>query len=305
MKKDWESRTRPSASALRTLFGVLTAHRPDRVRSRMVANHATRPQGHRCRLWCSLSLMAILLGLAPRLALADETSAIYRVYWAGLPAGDIKLTLRDDPSGYRDEIQIRTEGLPRLVTKFHGSAASGGRLVADRLPQPGYYDAHYDLRKGKHKRLSMRFISRAGVLVADRGPDDTSSKPPLAENFRQNVVDPLSALTAIRDALRGGKHDTFTVPVYDGARRFDVKARVLPKKAGGERMHLELTLAPIAGFKGETSEDGDPDDAPRPVELTMSDDGRLMPLSMGVSLYYMPLVVQLVKWCADGQPCEW
>ena len=271
----------------------------------MVANRATRLQGLRSRLWYSLSLIAILLGLAPRLALADETAAVYRVYWAGLPAGDIKLTLRDDPAGYRDEIQIRTEGLPRLVTKFSGSAASGGRLVADRLPQPGYYDAHYDLRKSKKKRLSMRFVSRAGALVADRGPDDTSSKPPLAENFRQTVVDPLSALTAIRDALRSGKHDAFTVPVYDGARRFDVKARVLPKKAGDHGLHLELTLAPIAGFKGETSEDGDPDAAPRPVDLMLSDDGRLMPLSMSVLLYYVPLAVQLTKWCAAGQPCEW
>ena len=271
----------------------------------MVANRAARPQGHRSRLWPSLSLMAMLLGVAPRLASADETAAVYRVYWAGLPAGDIKLTLRDDPSGYRDEIQVRTEGLPRLVTKFSGSAASGGKLVADRLPQPGYYDAHYDLRKSKKKRLSMRFVSRAGALVADRGPEDTSSKPPLDEKFRQNVVDPLSALTAIRDALRSGKHDTFTVPVYDGARRFDVKARVLPKKAGDQGLHLQLTLAPIAGFKGETSEDGDPDDAPRPVDLTLSDDGRLMPLSMSVSLYYMPLAVQLAKWCAAGQPCEW
>jgi hypothetical protein len=248
---------------------------------------------------------ALALLAAPRLAAAEESSALYRVYWAGLPAGDIKLTLRDDPAGYRDEIQIRTEGLPRLVTRFSGSAASGGRLVADHLPQPGYYDAHYDLRKGKNRHLSMRFVSRADALVADRGPEDTSKKPPLAEKFRQNVLDPLSTLTAIRDALRRGRRDAFTVPVYDGARRFDVKVRVLSKKTGEAGLPLELTLAPIAGFKGETSEDGDPDDSPRPVELTLSDDGRLMPLSMSVPLYYMPLAVQLAKWCAAGQPCDW
>ena len=227
------------------------------------------------------------------------------MYWAGLPAGDIKLTLRDDPTGYRDEIAIRSEGLPRLVTRFRGSAASGGKLVADHLPQPGYYDAHYDLRKGKNKRLSMRFATRAGAVIAERGPEDTSSKPPLAEGFRQNVVDPLSALTAIRDTLRRGNRGSFSVPVYDGSRRFDVKVRVLPKRAGEQDLRLELMLAPIAGFKGETSDDGDPDDAPRPVDLKLSDDARLMPLSISVSLYYMPLVVQLAKWCQAGQPCDW
>lgn len=262
--------------------------------------------GERWRLEQVAALVvALTLTAAPHIASADETSALYRVYWAGLPAGDIKLTLRDDPTGYRDEIEIRSEGLPRLVTRFRGSAASGGRLVADHLPQPGYYDAHYDLRKRKDKRLSMRFVARGGALVADRGPEDTSSKPPLAENLRQNVLDPLSALTAIRDALRRGRRDTFAVPVYDGARRFDVKVRVLPKRPGEQDLRLELTLAPIAGFKGETSEDGDPDDAPRPVDLRLTDDSRLMPLSMSVPLYYMPLEVRLTKWCGAAQPCNW
>jgi Protein of unknown function (DUF3108) len=248
---------------------------------------------------------ALAFAAIPRTAAADESSALYSVYWAGLSAGDIKLTLRDDASGYRDEVEIRTEGLPRLVTRFRGSAASGGKLVADHLPQPGYYDAHYDLRKGKNRRLSMRFVARGGAALAERGPEDTSKKPPLAENFRQNVLDPLSALTAIRDALRRGNRAAFTVPVYDGARRFDVKVRVVTKKEREQALRLELTLAPIAGFKGETSEDGDPDDAPRPVDLTLSDDARLMPLSMSVSLYYLPLVVQLTRWCVATQPCGW
>jgi hypothetical protein len=270
--------------------------------------HPLPPKGRRGKNWRLADVaiaVAVLLGAGPRIATADEASALYSVYWAGLPAGDIKLTLRDDPAGYRDEIEIRTEGLPRLVTRFRGSAASGGRLVADHLPQPAYYDAHYDLRKGKNRRLSMRFIARASAAVAERGPEDTSKKPPLAESFRQNVLDPLSTLTAIRDALRRGNRGDFSVPVYDGARRFDVKVRVLPKKGADPALHLELTLAPIAGFKGETSEDGDPDDAPRPVDLTLSDDARLMPLSMSVSLYYLPLAVQLTKWCVATQPCGW
>src|SRR5207248_3968458 len=50
---------------------------------------------------------ALMLLAIPRVAAADESSALYRVYWAGLPAGDIKLTLRDDAAGYRDEIAIR------------------------------------------------------------------------------------------------------------------------------------------------------------------------------------------------------
>ena len=149
----------------------------------------------------------------------------------------------------------------------------------------------------------MRFNARGGAVIADRGADDTSRKPPLAERFRANVLDPLSALTAIRERLRRGDRGTFAVPVYDGARRFDVIAKVSPKRAAEPVLRLELTLSPVAGFKGETSDEGDPDNAPRPVSLTLSDDGRLMPVSMSVSLYYLPLVVQLNRVCDAAAPC--
>jgi hypothetical protein len=243
---------------------------------------------------------------------AAEVAALYKAYWAGLPAGEIRLMLNDGPSGYRDAIEIRSAGLPRLVTRFNGAAVSQGRFAAAAAaaarPAPLSYDARYDLRKSRGKRLVMSFDARGdGATVADRGPGDTSKKPPLAAKFRTNVVDPLSALDAIRAELRRGNRGSFTVPVYDGTRRFDVIARVQPQRSGDPLLHLTLTLAPIAGFKGETSEDGDPDDAPRPVAVAMTNDQRLMPLSLRVSLYYLPLTVELSRWCipAAAASCAW
>ena len=64
-------------------------------------------------------------------------------------------------------------------------------------------------------------------------------------------------------------------------------------------------LSPIAGFKGETSDDGDPENAPRPVEVAISDDARLLPLSMRVSVAYLPLVVELTRPCDSGAACRW
>ena len=252
------------------------------------------------------AVLAGLIASASGGAFAAETAALYNAYWAGLPAGDIRLVLRDDPAGYRDEIAIRSEGLAWLFTKFRGTATAEGRLAPDRTPSPSHYEAHYDLRKARGKRQTMRFVSRASAVFADRGPDDTSQRPQLAEEFRKNVVDPLSALTAIRHELRRGNRGSFTVPVYDGARRFDVVAQVLPNKNTNERvLHLRLTLSPIAGFKGETSDDGDPENAPRPVEVAISDDARLLPLSMRVSIAYLPLVVELARPCDSGAVCRW
>ncbi|HEY3909745.1 MAG TPA: DUF3108 domain-containing protein [Stellaceae bacterium] len=239
-------------------------------------------------------------------ARANEVTAIYDAYWAGLPAGQIRLTLRDGAGSYRDNVEIRTEGLPRLATHFRGMAQANGRLARGRPADPSQYDARYDLHKRHDSRISMRFVDRGRATVAERGPADTSHKPPLAERFRRDAVDPMTAVERLREAIAAGSanHD-FSIPVYDGARRFDVVGRVLPKQNRTDGLlRVELTLRPIAGFKGESSDDGDPDDAPRPVAVTLSDDARLVPLSITVRVFFLPLVVRLDHLCAGSAPCR-
>jgi hypothetical protein len=241
---------------------------------------------------------------ASHAARADEVSALYSATWAGLPAAHIRLTLHDDADGYRDEIALGAEGLPWLVTHFRGTAIAQGKIGAGNAPSPARFDANYDLRKRKARLLRMNFVTRDGAVFAERGPDDTSRKPELKEQFRRNVIDPLSVITAIRAAVRRGE-TAFTIPVYDGARRFNAEARVLPRDPKDPGLHLALLLRAIAGFKGESSDDGDPDDAPRPASLTLSDDSRLMPVSMSVKIWFLPLDATLERVCAVGDPCNW
>src|SRR6059058_2562002 len=108
------------------------------------------------------SAVAVGLFFTSTGAFGAETAGLYQAYWAGLSAGDIRLVLRDDPSGYRDEIAIRSAGLPRLITHFHGTATAEGRLAADRPPEPSHYEAHYDFRKGRDRYLNIPFARKAG-----------------------------------------------------------------------------------------------------------------------------------------------
>jgi len=237
-------------------------------------------------------------------ARADDIRALYQATWAGLPAAQIRLGLHDGASGYHDDIAIGSDGLPWLVTHFRGVAVSEGRVLAGGTPSPAQYSSNYDLRRRKNRELRMDFVARDGAVFADRGAGDTSRKPELAAQFRRNVIDPLSVVTLIRAAVRRGE-TAFTIPVYDGARRFNAEVRVLPRDPKDPGIHLALTLRAIAGFKGESSDDGDPDDAPRPVSLTFSDDGRLVPLSMSVKIWFLPLEATLERVCADNDPCSW
>ncbi len=239
-------------------------------------------------------------------ARADDVSALYSATWAGLPAAQIRLSLRNDGTQYRDQIAIGAEGLSWLVTHFRGTAVSQGKLAANGAPSPTEYDSNYDLHKRKNRELRMNFIPRDGAVIAERGPGDTSRKPELKEQFRRNVIDPLSVVTLIRAAVRRGETQ-FIIPVYDGARRFNAEVRVLPRDPSDPGIHLALVLRAIAGFKGESGDDPaeDPDDAPRPVSLTLSNDGKLTPLSMTVKIWFLPLTATLERLCAPGDACAW
>jgi hypothetical protein len=221
-------------------------------------------------------------------------SADYSAAWAGLPAARIRLVLRDGARRYDDEIDIETIGLPGFLIRFRGIALAEGRRESGIPATPRAYDAIFDLRKQRNSHVSMRFVSSGGALVVERGPGDTSDKPPLARQFRTNAVDPLSAFERIRDAIAAAraKGGSFVVPVYDGARRFDVIGHVLPQdKARPGTLRLDLTLQPIAGFKNRPGA-SDPENAPRTVALVVTDDARLMPLWLSVPIWYLPLTVR-------------
>jgi hypothetical protein len=270
---------------------------------------STQPRVHGGRRAARLlSIVLVCAAACPGAARANDIVAIYAAYWAGLPAAEIRLELRDGAAAYHDQIEIRTEGLPRLVTRFRGTAHADGRLLPGRPAAPADYDALYDLHKRRNSHISMRFVADGDATVAQRGPGDTSRKPPLAAAFRRGTVDPMTALERLRGALSaraGGPNSTFSIPVYDGARRFDVLGRILPKSGHANGvLRVELTLRPIAGFKGESSDDGDPDNAARPVALTVTDDARRLPLSLTVRVFYLPLTVRLDRLCTSSQPCR-
>jgi hypothetical protein len=266
-----------------------------------------RQRQHLVRLRSALgAAMIVIMTAGMGRASAEDITALYSAFWAGLPAAEIRLKLRDGGPGYRDEIEIATQGLPQLFTHFHATARAEGHRGLGQSAQPAHYLAVYDLRKRHDRRISMQFVNRTGGTVAERGPDDTSRKPPLAETYRKNALDPLSAVESLRGALRmaTARGGSFSIPVYDGARRFDIVGHILPQKdPGGGTLRAELTLRPIAGFKGESSEDGDPDDAPRKVELTVTNDDRTVPLSISVPVFFMPLVVQFQRLCVAPDAC--
>jgi hypothetical protein len=245
--------------------------------------------------------------LASRPGHAESLTAFYEVSWAGMPAAHLVLSFGGDGGTYRDAIRIETVGMSHWLTHFRATAHAEGVLDGDGIAAPTRYSARYDSHKRRDKLLRLDFVHRGAETIAERGPGDSSRRRPLAETYRRNVLDPLSALADIRERLRRGPiraGENFVLPVFDDTRRLDIGVRVETAGGGGKPLLLHLDLNQIASTRDDRRHGKDHAGAvPRQVELTLSDDHRLLPMSMRVEVGLLPLIARFDHLCADFQRC--
>jgi hypothetical protein len=240
-------------------------------------------------------------------AQAATVTAYYEASWASLPAATMTLSVDRDTDRYRDAIHVETIGVPRWLIHFRTTVESDGVMEADGKARPAHYNVDYDLRRYRNQRVRMIFVDRDGTLIGERTVDDSSNKPPLPEKYRRGTIDPMSAFAVLRHDLRGRTMkvgDRFTIPVFDDVRRYDVKVTVVSVDDLDKLVHLHVDLLPIAGFKDKHEDGNDPEDAPRPMELTFRDDANLLPVRMEIAVGWLPLVIRFRYLCADAQHCE-
>ena len=196
------------------------------------------------------------------------------------------MPLLGGPSGRRDPSEVaRGRRLPHIATKSRSGPQACPPFCRNFVQPPWPRDA--SLPAGRpNRRITMPptiCVSAATAasactslpapvrlsLSAARTTPAANRRSPRNSAATPSIRLPHLIVSAARCARAPRSADrSFTIPVYDGARRFDILGHILPKKDASEgTIRAELTLRPIAGFKGETSEDGDPDNAPRKVDL--------------------------------------
>jgi hypothetical protein len=238
---------------------------------------------------------------------AEDFIAYYSGTWAGLPGADIRVEFSDAGDRYRNHVIIQTKGLPRWFTHFRFDGIGEGKILGDGGVMPSRFDVDYDVDNRRNARISLNFSAQSGAQVAERTPADSNRKPPLPEIYRRNVIDPISAVWLIRERLRKAtdrRGMTFDLPAFDGARRFQVTGGVVSAGGPDHLVEVALTLIPVAGFHGEATDDPNPDDTPRPVQVTLTDDARLLPVQLRVPVVYFPFVARFGHLCASFDTCN-
>jgi hypothetical protein len=247
-----------------------------------------------CALWAA----AIVCGLSTT-ASAERLSLRYSATWGGGAAADIRLHLDESEGRFHNRLDLETVGLARLLSGFRMRATSTGQ-AEDVAPLA--FDAVYDSHRKRDKRINIHFVQLADGSVAEEGPDNTSTDPVIAAEFRRDVLDPLSCITVVRRLVRDGgitPGKAFTLAVYDGKRRFDVEgtANAVERLRWGagtvEALSLRLLLRPVAGFDGESDDGYKPDANTRELLVSVTNDRRAIPLRLSVPIAYVPAIVVL------------
>ena len=130
------------------------------------------------RLGCALGIVLLLVATSARPALAEDIVAVYTAFWAGLPAAKIRLRLRDGGPGFHDEIEIETQGLPHLFTRF-----AQMRWPRDALPQTARPNRRAIWRSMIYASgMTAGLASSSSIAPVQRSP--SAARTTRAENLR-------------------------------------------------------------------------------------------------------------------------
>jgi hypothetical protein len=214
-----------------------------------------------------LGLPLLALSLRSDIVLAGDKppdtmriKATYRVYFVGLPFGDVRLRMALKGSEYEMKGDGRFSILAGLISRWQGRTASSGK-IAKSAPKPSKYKLKYS---GGDKRGDVRIIFSDGAATEVSISPKKRPNPrdiPVTKEELKGVLDPMTgAFLRPRPDIRDAdlKVCNETIPVFDGERRFNLvltpKERVrveidAPTDYSGFAAVCQVQFVPIAGYR--------------------------------------------------------
>lgn len=177
------------------------------------------------------------LAASPQAASARGSSfdATYGIWLAGFPVGEADVTSSSDGRRYEIEVQARLVGLAGLIMDGRGAATATGRVQGERVTPSSFAVNSASSRASRTVRMGLSGGAVSAVEILPPLPEHPDRVPVRAAD-RRGVVDPVSAFlfpARGRLGLTDPAQCERTIPVFDGASRFDIVLSY-----GGER-HLD------------------------------------------------------------------
>jgi hypothetical protein len=253
-----------------------------------------------------LLAFGLALGLAGP-APAQTLKVGYGITLSGIPLGTADLATSFEGQRYRMELAAKLTGLAGLLTSGRGAATASGAF-AGAQPAPSSF-ALTSRASGDQRTVRMG-LSSGQVAALEIVPplDAKPDRVPLAETHKRGVIDPVSALLM---PARGDVRDTGncnrTIPVFDGAARFDIvltyaETRQVEKPGyRGPVLVCNARYVPIAGHRSlRPATKFMQDNQDMQVWLAPVESARvLVPLRIAVRTMAGMSIVEASRWALD------
>ena len=242
-------------------------------------------------------------------ARAQTLQVEYDVTLAGLTLGKADLTSTFEGPKYKMQAGVKLMGLAKLLTGGKGAATAAGTIVGAQ-PQPASFAV--TSRSSDDQRTVRMGLASGNVEAVEIVPpiEEKPDRVPVKDIDKKGVVDPISALlmpTVSAGTLMDSANCNRTIPVFDGAARFNVvlsyketrqaegpgdKGPVLVCKARYVPVSGHRALRPSTKFMEENKD--------MSVWLAPLDRQKLLvPLRVSVRTMIGVSVVEASKWAFD------
>lgn len=167
---------------------------------------------------------ASVLAAATPAAAGSSFDATYGIWLAGFPIGEADVASSYDGRSYRIEVQARLVGLAGLLSDGRGAASATGRVSGERVTPSSFAVNSASSRASRTVRMGLSGGSVSAVEILPPLPEHPD-RVPVRASHRRGVVDPVSAFMMPgrgRLAMTDPAQCDRTIPVFDGASRFDI-----------------------------------------------------------------------------------
>ncbi|WP_279356903.1 DUF3108 domain-containing protein [Methylobacterium indicum] len=247
---------------------------------------------------------------------AGETAVTvdYGIMLAGVPIGTAQVTGAVEGQRYTMDVSARLTGLVGAITGGYGSGRASGTVASKPVPAAFALASH-----SASASITVRMaLARGNVVASDIAPPlvPDPERVTVSEVHKRGVIDPVSALMMPaqgRGELIDPQNCNRTIPVFDGASRFNVvlsygETRSVQKPGyAGPILVCNARYQPIAGHRPDRPGVKFMEDNTEmsvwlaPVEGTRV----LLPLRIAVRTQLGLNIIEATRWSRSGQgPAE-
>ncbi|MEH3061211.1 MAG: DUF3108 domain-containing protein [Methylobacterium frigidaeris] len=246
---------------------------------------------------------------------ATAVTVDYAIALAGVPIGTAQAAGSIEGARYTMDVTAKLTGLVGAITGGYGAGRASGQVGAPGRPVPATFAiASHSSTASITVRMAL---ARGNVVASEVTPPlpPYTDRVPVSEADKRGIIDPVSALVMPalgRGDLADPQNCNRTIPVYDGASRFDVvlsygETRSVEKPGyAGPVLICTARYRPIAGHRpGQPGVKFMEDNTDMSVWLAPVEGTRvLIPLRIAVRTTLGTNIIEATRWSRSGPGAE-